>query len=238
MHFVYIDDSGDEKIRCFSGLVIPEDLWKSTLRKVLDHRRALKKSDGILINVEFHATTFVGGRGRLGPQGVNKPRRAEIFRETLAMVASLPSVKLFNAIGAKHTEKKLFEYLLTRVNNTMKVWGSNAIIVHDQGKDYTALVRKMGVYNPIASKYGGWPDGKVYKNFTTDHILEDIFFRDSRRSQFIQLADFCAYALFRSEHRLQSKTVLGVHRAFEELYPICIKEAFSRDPRKLGIIRC
>jgi hypothetical protein len=237
MHFVYIDDSGDEKTRCFSGLVVPEALWKSTLEKVVDHRRALKRSDAMLVTVELHATEFIGGRGRLGPNLISKQRRAEIFRQTLAMIAGLPSVRLFNAIAPRRSERQLVERLMTRINNTMKAWKSNAIIVHDEGKDYTSLVRKMAVYNPIASRYGCWDDGKTLRNFTTDYILEDIFFRDSKRSQFIQMADFCAYALFRSEFPLASKAKFGTNSTFQELEPICIKEAYGNDPRKLGIIR-
>jgi hypothetical protein len=142
MHFVYIDDSGDELTRCFSGIVVPEDVWKSTLQRIVDHRRSLKQTDGMLITVELHATKFVGGRGRPGPTPITIERRAEIFRETLRMIAALPSVRLFNAIGPKRAERTLVERLMTRINNTMgaPAWNSNAIIVHDQGKDYTPLV--------------------------------------------------------------------------------------------------
>jgi hypothetical protein len=237
MHFVYIDDSGDEKTRCFAGLVVPAAVWKSTLQKIVNHRRALKASDGMLVTVELHATELVGGRGRIAPKIIYKARRAEIFRETLKMLAGLPELRLFNAIGPRYAEKMLVERLVTRINNTMKAWQSQAVIVHDQGKDYTNLVRKMSVYNPVASKYGAWGDGKQYRNFPTDYILEDIFFRDSKRSQFIQMSDLCAYALFRSEFPLASKQKLGINDAFTELEPLCIKEAFGTDRRKLGIIR-
>ena len=237
MHLVYIDDSGDEKTRCYSALVIPETVWKSTLEKVLDFRRALKASDGILITLELHATIFVGGRGRVGPNVVPKFRRCEIFRQTLSMIAALPQIRLFNAIGPRASDRLIFERLLMRVSNTMKSWKSNAIIIHDEGKDYTYLVRKMAVYNPVKSMYGCWDDGKEYRNITTDHIVEDIIFRDSKRSSLIQLSDFCAYALFRSEFPLASKAKYGINDAFNELHAICIREAFGKDHRGLGIIR-
>ncbi len=75
------------------------------------------------------------------------------------------------------------------------------------------------------------------KNIPLDNILEDIMFRDSAKSYFIQLVDFCAYALFRSEHPLVSKTKYGLDQAFQELHGICIPECFSKDPKKLGVIR-
>ena len=87
MHFAYIDDSGDEKVRCFSALVIHESVWKQVQTTIKNHRRSLKRSDGMLVTRELHATEFVAGRGRVGDQIVPKGRRCEIFRDTLKMVA-------------------------------------------------------------------------------------------------------------------------------------------------------
>jgi hypothetical protein len=237
MHFVYMDDSGDEKTRCFAALIIHESVWKEVHLQIKAHRRALKASDGMLITKELHATEFVAGRGKVGVQVVPKGRRCQIFRDTLDMIANLPKINLMNAIGPKATERVLFERLINRVNKAMAEWKSNALIIHDEGKDYTGLVRRMCVYNPIPSRYGTWPDGNAIKNIPLDHILEDIVFRQSHKSDMVQMADFCAYALFRSEFPLPSKTKYGLDKAFEALHPICIKKAFGKDPKKLGIIR-
>ena len=107
MHFVYIDDSGDETTRCFSALVVHETVWKSTHAAVKQHRRALKVSDGMLVTKELHATDFVAGRGRIGFRVVPKGRRCQIFRETLELLAGLPNVHLFNAICARVHERTL-----------------------------------------------------------------------------------------------------------------------------------
>lgn len=237
MHFVYMDDSGDESTRCFSAIIIHEHQWKEVHASIKAHRRALKATDGMLVTKELHATDFVAGRGRIGNQVVSKTRRCEIFKQTLELVARLPNASMMNAIGPRPAERLIFERLINRINKAMAEWKSNALIVHDEGKDYTGLVRRMGVYNPIQSMYGAWPGGKPTKNIPTDHILEDIIFRKSQKSDMIQMADFCAYALFRSEHPLPSKTKYGLDRAFEVLHPICIKKAFGKDPKRLGIIR-
>ena len=205
---------------------------------IKQHRRNLKKSDAMLVTKELHATDFVAGRGRIGNQVVTKWRRCEIFRETLAVVAGLPNIRLFNAISERGKEKRLFEWMVNRINRTMAEWRSHALIVHDEGKDYTSLIRRMAVYNPIRSKYGVWDDGKEVRNFPTDRILEDIVFRKSHKSDLIQMADFCAYALFRSEFPLASKSKYLLDKAFDELRPICIKAACTNDPKNLGIIRC
>ena len=238
MHFVYIDDSGDEKTRAFSAVAIPAENWKSVFAAIKQYRRDLKANHQIFATVEWHATDFVGGRGRIAPVPIPKGLRCAIFRDALCMVANLPGARIFNAMAPRAHERLIFERLIMRINNTMKAWKSHALIVHDEGKDYTPMVRKMSVYNPIQSKYGAWDDGKLYKNIPVEKILEDIFFRDSADSFFIQLADFCAYALFRSEHPLApAKAKYQIETAFDALDAILTPECFGKDPKKKGIIR-
>jgi hypothetical protein len=120
----------------------------------------------------------------------------------------------------------------------MQAYGSHALLICDEGKEaeYTRLVRRMGVYNPIPSAYGVWRDlGTMTRNIPIEYIVEDPFFKRSDRSYFIQMADFCAYALLRRECPLPSKTRYGLDTAFNLLAPICVTAANRRDP--LGIIR-
>jgi hypothetical protein len=237
VHFIYIDDSGDENTRAYSALAIADVDWKDALASIKQYRRALKAAFGIFVTAELHATDFVAGRGRISAQVVTKAQRCELFRDTLRMVATLRGVRLFNAIAAKNQERLIFERLMNRINTNMAKSGSNAIIFHDQGKDYTHLVRRLCVYNPIQSMYGTWPGGSPYKNIPLDHVLEDIIFRDSAKSYFIQLADFCAFALFRNEYPWPAKRKYKLELAFEELHGICIPQCFAGDHKKLGIIR-
>ena len=237
MHFVYIDDSGDEKIRAYAALCIADTDWKEALTTIKQYRRELKKQHGIYVTKEFHATDFVGGRGKIAPGSVMKGIRCAIFRDTLKMIAGLKGVRLFNAISTKAEESLIFERLMNRINTNVRKAGSNAIIVHDEGKDYTKLVRRLGVFNPIQSMYGAWPNGSTHKNIPLDNVLEDIVFRKSDKSYFIQMADFCAFALFRSEYPSASKAKYKLETCFEELHGICIPQCFSGDPKKLGIIR-
>jgi hypothetical protein len=237
VYFVYIDDSGDEQTRAYSALAIPEADWKDALACIKQYRRALKATFGIFVTKELHATDFVAGRGRISSKIVTKNQRCLIFRETLRMVATLRGARLFNAIAPKHEESLIFERLMNRINKNMEQAGGNAIIIHDEGKDYTSLVRRLCVFNPIQSRYGQWPGGGQYKNIPLDHILEDIVFRESQDSYFVQLADFCAFALFRNEYPWPAKQKYHLESAFEELHTLCVPQCFARDPRKLGIIR-
>lgn len=232
-----MDDSGDEHIRAYSALAISEVDWRECIGCVREFRRGLKKKHGIYVTKEFHATDFVAGRGNIAEKVIPKGVRCQIFRETLQMTSRLQSVRLFNAIAPRGQEALIFERLMNRINTNMRKSGSNAIIFHDEGKDYTKLIRRLGSFNPIQSMFGSWPGGNPYKNLPLEHVLEDIVFRKSERSYFIQLADFCAFALFRCEYPLPSRTKYQLDSAFQELHAICIPQCFSKDPKQLGIIR-
>src|SRR5229473_2801543 len=147
-----------------------------------------------------------------------------------------PNLCLGGEEFAKANEERLYERLLNRINRTLFAWKSQGLLISDEGKDYTALVRRMGAHNPIPSMYGGWPEGAT-KNIVLAQIYEDPIFRKSHRSSFIQLADFCAYALLRSERQLRSKNRYGLHKSFDLLKTICTPDCFRAEPRKLGIIR-
>lgn len=239
MHICYFDDSGDEDTRMYSALAVPIEEWKNILNLIKQFRRALKTTFGLFVTVEFHATDFVSGRGRIAERPIFKGLRCQIFKETLSFINSLQAqgVRLFNASSSRINERLVFERMVNRINRTMKAWDSRAILISDEGKDYTSLVRRMGIYNPIQSRYGTWPDGSPTKNIPLDRIIEDLIFRDSAESYFIQLADFCVYSLFRSERPIPSKNRYGLDVAFNLLSDICTPECFSTDPRKLGIIR-
>lgn len=238
MHLIYIDDSRDEQRCAFSALAIPADKWRDAFQQVRQFRRDLKKSDGIYVYKELHAWEFVSGRGKIADGIVTKGRRCQIFKEALQKVASLPGVRLFNAVFPAKEDERAFERLLNRINRTMQAWDSRTILICDEGKEaaYTRLTRRMGVYNPIPSRFGVWVDtGMTIKNIPLERIIEDPFFKKSQQSYLVQLTDFCAYALLRREHPIPSKTKYGLDQAFNRLSPILVREASTRDPE--GIIR-
>jgi hypothetical protein len=236
MHFVYIDDSKDNKLACFSALLVPADSWNDCLNRLLAIRRTIKQSDGIPLRMEIHTTDWLGGKGRL-VRHLKKGDRVRIYNYLLAGVTMLPNVRLINAAVPQHEEQRAFEWLLNRIHKNMAVADSRAVIFSDQGKSYDKLFRRMRRYNFIPSRIGRWETGAISKNLVLDRIIEDIVYRDSERSLFIQAADACAYAVLRSESPIPSKTALGLDQSMMILEPIMVKQAFSRCPKRLGIIR-
>jgi hypothetical protein len=237
VHLVYIDDSRDEEKCVFSALIVPASEWRACFNELRSFRRRLKVSDGLYVRKELHAWKFVSGRGRVSDQIVTKFRRSQIFKEALQLAAQLPGVKLMNAVSTADDDERVFEYMANRINRTMQAWGSHAMLICDEGKEaaYTRLLRKMSVFNPIPSMLGAWPEGTSTRNIPTELILEDPFFKQSHRSYFIQLADFCAYALLRRERPIPSKTRYGLDQAFNLLDPILLREATAYD--RQGVIR-
>jgi hypothetical protein len=238
MHLIYIDDSRDEKLCVFSALAADVTQWRNVFECVRRFRRGLRKRYGIYVYKEFHAWKFVSGRGNISDRVVTKRRRCEIFAETLTMMAQLPGVRMFNACFPRKADLRALERLTNRIDRTLRAWESHGLLISDQGKelDYTRLVRRMTVFNPIPSQYGGWAGtGQLTRNIPIRRIVEDMFFKDSSQSYFIQLVDFAAYALLRRERPVPSKTRYGLHTAFDVLDPILVKEATQYDPQ--GIIR-
>lgn len=243
MHFVYIDDAKDDdqqarRLCSFAALLIPENNWQDALRMVKEFRHKLKCDYGMYVNKELHACEFVAGRGNIADRIVTKSQRGQIFSEALKLTANLPGAKLLPAVGAKNHQLMLFERLLNRINKNVEKVGDHAVLFCDEGNniEYTRLRRKMGVHNPIQSRYGSWKDtGANWKNIPLNFILEDPVFKDSKQSYFIQLADFASFALLRQENQIPSRNKYGIHIAFDALNSILVREAFYKDAR--GIIR-
>jgi len=247
MHMFYMDESMDEQTCVLSALSVPVQRWHETFAQIREFRRSLRRDYGIYVRKELHAWKFVSGRGRPSDRIIGKSERAKIFRQALNPITELPETRLFNAVANRKQYEKTFEWLLNRINRTLRAWDSYGLVICDEGKEdaLTRLVRRMYVYNPIPSRYGVWFDcddtggwtstGQGWKNIPLDRIVEDPWFKSSTQSYFIQLADFAAYSLLRRESPVPSKTKYGLDRAFEILGPVLFREASRSDPE--GIIR-
>lgn len=237
MYVVYIDDSRDEELVTFCALMISADDWLPAFQMVRDFRRELKQNYGIYVYKELHAWEFVSGRGKISNRVVTKFERSEIFKEALKLTTHLPSAEMLTAVFPKGLPLMALERLLNRLNRSLQSHGSYGFLVSDEGSEgaYTRLFRKMAVYNPMPSRFGVWPGRQAVKNIPLDRFVEDIFFKKSSQSYFLQLADFAAYALLRTERPIASKTKYGIDQAFLELEPILNKKANPKDP--YGIIR-
>jgi hypothetical protein len=234
MHLIYVDDSYEKPCQVYAAIAVPAAQWRATFLSVVNWRRRLKLSDGILTTKEFHATDFVAGRGRIGPSVVTKSRRCAIFREAFELMNGIEGLRVFSSCR-KVNRDWAFERLITRIHKTMETWDSHAMLICDEGKEseFTRLMRKMGIYNPVPVYVA--PGILQVQNLPTVRILEDPFFKPSHRSYFVQMADFVAYGLLRREQALAAKNQYGLNTCFDLLKGIVAREASLTDP--MGVIR-
>ncbi len=237
MWIAYLDESKDNN-RCFiySALVVKAERWPAAFDAVKAFRRKLRADHGIYINKELHAWKFASGKGAISDRPLSKAARAAIFRECLTFIASCRQFALMSSVNT--VEVYAFERLMNRLNRTAQAKGQQILLVCDQGQEaaFTRRIRRMRVHNPIPSRFGRWRQA-ADANKPLSRFIEDPFFKDSKTSYFIQLVDFCAYALLRMERPIASRTVLGYDKAYELLRPIANKVANPNDHRGLGIIR-
>jgi hypothetical protein len=128
---------------------------------------------------------------------------------------------------------------LDQVEERLNMFRSRAVIVADEGREQEIerAIRKMHVHNPIPSKFGEWAPGKATQNIPAERVIEDPFFKPSRRSYFIQLADCVAFALLKREVQPTPRIAkYGVHKMWDQtLPPKCYAKASWKDP--YGIVR-
>jgi hypothetical protein len=239
MWFAYIDESKDNgRFFIYSALVIDGEKWPVAFARVKDFRRKLKADHGIYISQELHAWKFAAGKGRIADHPILKPERAAIFREVMKFIAES---KCFTVVSSCNiNEQYAFERLMNRINRTAESRKQNVLLFFDQGEEaeITRRIRRMRVHNPIPSRFGNWlGSNQTTKSIPLANCIEDPIFKDSKASYFIQLADFCAYALLRMERPIGSRTELGYDTMYEELRPISRKFTNTADPRGMGIIR-
>ena len=178
------------------------------------------------------------GKQAIADRPILKPERAIIFREVMQFVVQSNSFVVVSSCNIN--EQYAFERLMNRINRTAEAKDKNFLLFFDQGEEaeITKRIRRMRVHNPISSRYGSWSrDDQRSKSIPLSRCIEDPIFKDSKSSYFIQLADFCAYALLRQERPIESRTALGYHTMYEELRPVSRKFTNERDPRGMGIIR-
>ena len=200
-------------------------------------RRAMKSSDAISIKKELHATDWLGGRGNDAKHAVPKGARVRLYLYCLSAIAMLPGVQIINAHSNRSNEMELFSRLLNRVHKNVQLAGSRAMIFSDEGKNYDGLLRRLRRINFVPSAYGAWRTGATSKNMPLERIIEDIVYRDSANSFFIQAADFSAFSLLRFENPTINAKKYGFDKSIHILRKVLVTKAYAKDPKNLGIIR-
>lgn len=229
VRLVYIDDAKDGGIAYFAGVMIAADRWRDAmgLWKAMLERLAARR--GFRTSRELHATKLLSGHGEYFARRPSLEQCVETHVEVLHTIAALPTVRLFLSCGPLAMERRAFERLITRVDRTMEAEDDHALLVCDNGKTYDDLLDQLRERNVIHGRYGS-----IDRPLT--RLVEDIVYRNSKRSALVQAADACVYTLLRKEQPLPRLEQAGFGSAFAQVAPIVVRAAAPADPD--GIIRC
>ena len=252
MYLLYVDESGDPGPKgvgehlVLSGIIVHESRWPECFRIVKDLRLSLRGEFGIRRNQELHANRNIAGRGALWGKRWSVGDRIRLFQLVLEAVAQMPGVKainvcvrkvdpIFDGQRGRHVLETAWTLLLQRFHNYIdhtrgKSDTDFGMVIHDSGHtiEIRKLMRKLRVYNPVPSRFGG-----PSRNIPLTTLIEDPVPRDSYHAQFIQICDYIAYSLLRREEVVTRYP--GLKDVFEILTPIILQEAARYDP--LGIVR-
>jgi len=241
MYIAYVDESGDPgrntrvtKHLTLSGIIIADSNWKAFLDRVKAFRQGLKRDFGFTLKSDLRATDLWNNSGDFRKLNLNYADRTRIFRRTAEFLRYSQEVTILTVSIDKGSPKlpatgriseMAWTMFLQRYENWLKRNQELGIIVNDEGyeKMVRRLSRKMRMYNPIPSHYGGYYQAPVVK------IIEDPFSRHSQYSYFVQLADISAYlARLRHDHTPR-QTKWGIHKLYKRIKPRYMLEASKKD---------
>jgi hypothetical protein len=243
MYIAYVDESGDPgrntavtKHFTLSGIIVADSNWKPFYDRVKAFRKGLKRDFGITLKDDLRAKDLWNNSGDFKKLKLSYADRRRIFRRTAEFLRYSQEVTILNISINKGASQlpstgKIGEIAWTLFLQRFENWlvaSKNkelGIVVNDEGYEkLTRMVsRRMQVYNPIPSHYGGYYQAPLVK------IIEDPFSRHSQYSYFVQLADISAYlARLRYDHT-SKQAKWGIHKFYKRIKPRYILEASKKD---------
>jgi len=244
---MYVDESGDPGIGLhstphfiLSGLIVHQNEWDSYLIRLKAFRKILKEKYGLNQRTEIHAKELIRISKEEAYRTIKKDDRINLLKEYCVEIPNIfDTAKIINVslVKADFTEtgkiqEVAWQRLIQRYDTFLKKSSDNNGIIISDDTDSSVLMqlhRKMRVYNPIPSHFGG------SYNAPTDSIIEDIFMRSSHHSYFIQTVDVVSHLLYRKEYPKGSLRKYNLEAQFDKLEPILLKEASRGDT--MGIVR-
>lgn len=184
MRIFYVDDSGNESLTSFTAISVGDEHWAAGLGRWLAWRRLLRDTHGVDVRYRLHATDWVAGRGRpaqdVGSQlNRSKPLRWHAYVAALDALAASPDLAVLTVSRPGTDRAATYRILMRRIDEWMRAEGDRGMVVIDgESAELTALHRELALGSRA--------------------IVEDPWKRDARESQWLQAADFAAYAAFQA----------------------------------------
>lgn len=264
MYLMYADESGDcgmprdgspSRLFCLSGLVVHELRWRDTVEELVRFRHWIKQRYGVYLDAEIHAAAMINKPGKVDPslRKLRKYERLAIIRHFADKIKTLADVSIINVVvdkqGRVPNKDEVFRWawysLFQRFENTIRCGNfpgpknphERGIVFPDDtdGGKLKRYLNDMRQSNPlrIQQQHGAF----AYKNEPIQVVIEDPVLRDSRDSYLIQAADCAAFLLKQSIEPSSYMKRHGGNAYLRRLEPVLCKQASTKDPAQLGIVR-
>lgn len=254
MYLMYVDESGDSGMttsptRYFvlTGIVMHELRWNEYLSRLIDYRKRMRDTFGLLLREEVHAARMLNKPGDL--VRIKRNDRLSIIKFFINELAGMQDLSIINVVVDKQGKPPTYDAienawkaLVQRFSNTISSRNfpgpanpdERGLIVPDMSevKKITEVIRRMRRYNPIPNQAGF---GAGYRNLQITNFVEDPYFKDSRVSYFVQAADVAAFALYQNLCPSSYMKRKSGHNFFNRLSGVLCRVASTADPE--GIVR-
>lgn len=199
-YLVYVDDSGDEENDLLSALCLPVHQWGGYLLSWKKYRRWIERQIGLPPSVELHAeellsrskmhaTDPISGQEYVIPERIERTsgqliQRSSIFRTGMKVIGSFSEAKLFTcwAAGPNGSTDLYAQVLLPWLEERFLVEDSWGIVWYD-GTAESLVDRHRADHRSLPF---------------SRRVLEDANHESSQHSHFLQMADLCVHAAYKS----------------------------------------
>lgn len=214
MILAYFDESGDSGVpgvvntptRFFvlTCVLIHQDEWLSSLDHLVRLRGRLRATYGMHARPEIKSSDIRRGRGVLEPLRWSLTQRMNFYRDLMKwMNATLTAAKCFSIVIDKapaysrkwEPREAAWTFAVQRLDRLAVDKNDKVMIFPDEGHGMfiRRLLRRLRRRQVIPGHFG-----RETLSVPAERIIEDPNDRQSHDSYFIQLADWSAYATYRS----------------------------------------
>ena len=206
MYLCYADDSGADKARTVTGLLVDDAHWSDFLFTWLNARAMLTKEFGVLKHAELHATQLAKGRGSFcggdedAERSFTKSSRLAAYRIMLNALGRFAPLQVVTVGASTAQHVDVYGHFIDQVDRWAVEQDTRVLMIYD-GKS-GEVDDDASHETRTAEMEQAWRDHRPYRlkhrglELATRRIIEDVIVQDSRSSQLIQAADLVAYAAY------------------------------------------
>jgi len=217
MFLLYIDESGDDGFPGSSdsfintAIQVQSENWNLIDKKFNKFRRDLAAKSKLPYHLELHANNIIGRKSPYTSLSMTDNEIKNLIRDTARTISSLDILCTSIVVDKTRLNNPMnifdigVHHLINRINTTISVKYKSLsfkeksfLIFCDQGRisNWEILVTSMKkqnvLYNAKSSKQ---------ETFKLNKLIEDPIQRDSKKSNFLQIADFIV-TIFNKYHQL------------------------------------